>query len=1312
MHSLLRLLSTAVLLSCVFGPAPSMAQAPTHPGPVGLATANGSAYSASLPLEIEPVGKIGDVPCAIAAVGQHVYVGTARDVLVFDVSSPNNPTLVGRVGDYSSPVEDIAVDGEIAYVAAGASGLRIIDVSDASQPHEVSFWAGGASASGVCVVGRYAYVAHGDGLAVVDVLDPANPTEVGDGYETWGWTAHVDVVSGTAYVATGWGLDLIDVADPLHPQLEGTYSTEYYVSDVRAAGGYAYVTDSSGLQVVDVSNPLSPTLKGSLETGCCPAGLALSGHYAYVGGAYEDVLVIDVMDPGNPRRVAAVGGTSGARSLCIDGQLAYVADALGQLCAVDISHPAVPFKITGENLGGESRAACVDGRYAYMGTEAGLSILDVSDRTHPRQAAVLALPSPADRVVVCAGRAYVTGWYDSFFVVDVSDPQQPALLGSTHTNGPASGLCVAGGHAFVADNRGLLVLDVSEPAHPVQIGEYLTPGTGRGLALAGNTVYLAAGSSGLRVLNVSDPTHPSEIGAYEMPETAERVCLDGGRAYVIDGGQVLHILDVSDPSQLHELGSCAEVYAVDVRAVGPYAYVSDWWDLHVLDVSDPAQPLELGSYSSSGQLHDVCVDGQYAYIAESSSTLSIIWAACPLTATVTAAGGMLDSAVDRTVYTFAPDTFASAATVTHHPRCPEHAAALAGRRGIGHVFEVSATYQGSGLSAQPSHPYTLTVGYSDAELGGLDEDSLALCYWDGAQWVKDGSSRVDKASNRVTATPDRLGLWTVLGGVHATYLPVATSPGSGPIDLSILGLEVTQSVQNRANNVPLVAGRPAMVRVYARTNSLTPTNGIYVELQGERAGLPLPGSPLMVGPWAAFPAPWAGQYGQTFNFALPTAWLSGTVRLVATVDPGDEMAEGDEGNNTASVERSFTTVPPLAVRIVPINYTCTATGKVYPAVTADLVSDWLRRGYPVSAVNVSIRAPIAFAGDLSQPDDWGRLLDRVTSLKQTDRAPDGQVYYGLIPTTNPAGDSCPTAYGGLGWVGLRAAIGLAYDPTLWYAADATGEIAAHEIGHNFGRWHVDCGNPGGIDTRYPYREGSIGQFGFDLTRMRIWTPGAPDLAKDLMSYCGPKWLSDYTYKALYADQRAHGAAGAGAGAGDCLLVRATLGGEASTQLLPAYVINSWPEGLTSSSDYVLAVLGEAGEVIARYPVLVAEASELGIRHRAIYARVPLPSRPAAALQLLRAGRPVATRPLVSSEKAQALGVSVRTDTGIVVHWAGASAPALVRYTVDDGLSWTTVGLDALGGELRLDGNSIPAGARLEVVLADTLPPARASAPAP
>jgi len=57
-------------------------------------------------------------------------------------------------------------------------------------------------------------------------------------------------------------------------------------------------------------------------------------------------------------------------------------------------------------------------------------------------------------------------------------------------------------------------------------------------------------------------------------------------------------------------------------------------------------------------------------------------------------------------------------------------------------------------------------------------------------------------------------------------------------------------------------------------------------------------------------------------------------------------------------------------------------------------------------------------------------------------------------------------------------------------------------------YHAACGNAPTPDPNYPYGKGSIGVWGYDIAEGRLLDP---DLYTDVMSYCHPRWISDYQF---------------------------------------------------------------------------------------------------------------------------------------------------------------------------------------------------------
>jgi hypothetical protein len=453
-----------------------------------------------------------------------------------------------------------------------------------------------------------------------------------------------------------------------------------------------------------------------------------------------------------------------------------------------------------------------------------------------------------------------------------------------------------------------------------------------------------------------------------------------------------------------------------------------------------------------------------------------------------------------------------------------------------------------------------------------------------------------------------------------------------------------------------------------------------------------------MGPAPVSPAPSPAAYTSTFNVLLPDNWLSGQVTMTAEIDTGNAVTEWNEANNTSSLSVSFNAVPPLDLKLVPINYTHTPDGTYFPGYQADeeQLAAYLMKYFPLSAVNISYRsAAIDFAGNLEQGTEWSKLLSVLADVKNADGSPPSQAYYGLVPTRNANGDFYSRAFAGYGAIGwIRASVGV---------VEGGGQLAAHELGHNFGRRHAPCGNPAGPDPDYPYPHGSIGKVGLDVLEGRLWTPAEPDWTADFMSYCWPVWASDYTYRALYEDQRRFASVMQPAPT-EAILVRIAFDSQGVPTILPAYELSNTPPTRVlkntryrqdteypQDTEYEIEFVGAAGTVIDTVPVAAFEAEERGHASRAISAVLPRPAERVVRLRLRRNGHIVAERALDPLPPAPVPYETAQREDGLAVTWDAPSTPALVRYTTDDGSSWTTLGLDILGGELHVDRAELSGG---------------------
>jgi hypothetical protein len=168
-------------------------------------------------------------------------------VTVFSLVDPANPVRMGSF-EVDDGIYAIDIDGPWGYLVT-TQGLAILDLRTPASPRMAARVALDGGPQGVTVLDGIAYVAAGTtGLIIIDVSDPERPLIVGTGSVGGGASSRsAALVGSTAFVADGLGgLQLLDVSDPAHPVARGDHVTNNYVVDVRFQGGLVFTVEQQG----------------------------------------------------------------------------------------------------------------------------------------------------------------------------------------------------------------------------------------------------------------------------------------------------------------------------------------------------------------------------------------------------------------------------------------------------------------------------------------------------------------------------------------------------------------------------------------------------------------------------------------------------------------------------------------------------------------------------------------------------------------------------------------------------------------------------------------------------------------------------------------------------------------------------------------------------------------------------------------------------------------------------------------------------------------------------------------------------------
>jgi hypothetical protein len=346
--------------------------------------------------------------------------------------------------------------------------------------------------------------------------------------------------------------------------------------------------------------------------------------------------------------------------------------------------------------------------------------------------------------------------------------------------------------------------------------------------------------------------------------------------------------------------------------------------------------------------------------------------------------------------------------------------------------------------------------------------------------------------------------------------------------------------------------------------------------------------------------------------------------------------------------------------------------KVFPVAEINY-TDHLFYSYSPSDTKYNLDNPLGYG--------WVQLLSDLTALHNMEDPSGSKNYYGLVNSygAHECGSGCIT---GIGYLGGHGAYQTAAGWSGWGAGtDTASETLVHELGHNFGRGHVQCnGRESNPDMNYPYPGGRIGQYGLDLASGVLYNPS---LYADFMSYCDPAWISDYTYWNIYQyrSTSVELQESSSAWQGEAIFVGGVIDPNGEITLRPVYrqkaLIPGQPEG-----SHILELLDSDGLMVGQYaftPVEIPDAPGF----LAFNFFVP-DTAGLSGLRIQANGQVLAEKrvpDLLQLDNPHTMTLGRETATGgETLRWSPAAHPSgqvfyRVRISRDGGESWQVLALD-------------------------------------
>lgn len=488
------------------------------------------------------------------------YLNSYRGLIVFDVTNPDQPRMLGRSPIFGNPV-DMIVRGGIAIVVIGDWFGRMDD----GTPF------------------------HGSIVRGLDATDPSHIRVLGEA-RLGGWVRDDRVVGDVIYAVSedygwsyGWGLDAVGGGSgAVGSPTTSAFKPSVIVSSVSFANNT--ITQVGSVRYDGFTGVFNVT----------PSSILLASAGATIG--QSKLLYLDISDPSGaivPRGSLAVdgmvngwGADNGRWNLDFaDGRTAHM---IGQtygyqggytLSTVDFSNPGAPRLDSALQIAqtGWSAAARFDANRLYLSPASGyydgsgttpFQVYDLTNPTAPRLAGTVTvpgqvwniLPAPGSRIFALGNDHASAGYGDavSLQYLDVTNPASPRLLGTSKFGQGWAWTPAAGTFkAFTMDvTKGLVVLPFA--SWDARGGGY---------------------NNGLQLIEFS-PTTVTTAGPARTRGWVERGIFVGNRLLSLSDLS-LAVVDYTDrraPAVVTELTLARNVVTAKPNGATVAEISSDWWD--------------------------------------------------------------------------------------------------------------------------------------------------------------------------------------------------------------------------------------------------------------------------------------------------------------------------------------------------------------------------------------------------------------------------------------------------------------------------------------------------------------------------------------------------------------------------------------------------------------------------------------------------------------------------------------------------------------------------------------------------------------
>jgi len=255
---------------------------------------------------------------------------------------------------------------------------------------------------------------------------------------------------------------------------------------------HAFVSAGSrGLLTIEIDDKTAPVRNGGTQATAPWGRIAGTSSFLYLGSRDADVAHFNLADPTAPTHISGYRIPGSVSDLAFTPDLSVLCSAYGADGVYFILGPSSVSSFATTDFPVCGVAATNTHCFAIGGpggsTPPGVVAIDIRNPTAPTLAGSLSFGGSPFLIVIKGNYAYISNSTPAMYVVNISDPANPSLVGQT-------GDFPATGPIAVDPIRDLVYMGTTETSGQFASGE------------------------GLKVIDVSDPTSPTIVETLDLPD--------------------------------------------------------------------------------------------------------------------------------------------------------------------------------------------------------------------------------------------------------------------------------------------------------------------------------------------------------------------------------------------------------------------------------------------------------------------------------------------------------------------------------------------------------------------------------------------------------------------------------------------------------------------------------------------------------------------------------------------------------------------------------------------------------------------------